>query len=660
MKDCKRFIGCVLIALLALLGPTAPDASAQNIKVPEKATPIMDVDEVRVGMKGYGMTVFHGTVIEPFSVEVLSIEPNKRPKYSVIWVRSKDDRMVESGPVKGMSGSPIYLWDEGEEQVLGKGGRLIGAFAFGYPETLRCIIGVQPIAYMRETTSRVSEDPLARLKPGGGSVSSTALIRTLDQVESITPTDRSAAMARLRIDQLRGWLSHVNGDDPAQADARRDVPYARTPGSDTRALPMMMPITMGSPEAVGLFAPLYESLGLIPVAGPSGAVGGEPPHDVDVDSTMLEPGSVIAIPLAYGDMDLGATGTVTDVLPTGEVLALGHQMSGEGDMALPMATGYVHFVVPRRGISFKSAGTLVPQGTIVRDEMAGTVGVAGKGYDTAPVDVTVRVPGHDARDYHYEVATHPAYGPRSTSNVVFLSIMALHAPPIENTFHLKADLAFTGGRTFKIDSLIAGGSARNVVPEMVPVISAMTENPFENQILESAVVDITFTEGIRLASVVSAQLDHAEVEPGDVVSIDVELNHYAGEIEHRRIMFKVPEQLDDGEYPLTISGAVEHASIVMMANPGRMIANDMDDLAELLQESLDYRMDAVYATLQLPDAGLAMGRNEMPKLPSSRSAILQSPTRPQAVRYTPLVKQVYETDAVVHGEVAFILRVKKR
>ncbi len=619
----------------------------------------MDLEDVRVGMKGYGLTVFHGTVIEPFNIEVISIEPNKRPNYAVIWVRSNDDRMVESGPVKGMSGSPIYLWEEGEERIPGKGGKLIGAFAFGFAESLQCLIGVQPIDYMRETASRVSKEPDTWSGPKRGKVSSIALSRTLDQVEAMTPNDQSTAMARLRISHIRRWLKHVTGTTGGLMSDAPDGPYIVGSDLNKRMLPMMIPITMGSSEAVEVFAPLYEPFGLMPVAGPSGAIGGEPPHDVDVQNTMLEPGSVMAIALAFGDLDLGATGTVTDILPTGEVLALGHQMSGEGEMALPMATGYVHFVVPSRSISFKKSGTLIPQGTIVRDENAGTVGIAEKRYHTAPVDVTVHIPGHEAMDYHYQVATHPAYGPRSTANVIFMSIMALHAPPIENTFRLKADLSFTGGRHFNVDTVVAGGTARNVVPELMPLLSTMTENPFENLELVKAVVDVEFTEGIRLADIVGAQLDHVEVKPGETVAIDLQLKHYAGPLENRRITFKIPEYLDEGEYPLTISGVEKHAEIVMASNPDRMIARSMDELVELLQESLDYRTDAVYATLQLPDAGLALGRNELPRLPSSRSVILQSPTRPLAVPYTPLVKQVYDAEAVIQGKVVFKLNIHK-
>ena len=80
-------------------------------------TPIMPLDQVRVGMRGYGMTVFHGDRIEPFACHVVSVISDSSANRATIWVECTDPRMQKSGPVQGMSGSPIYLWEDGEGQI---------------------------------------------------------------------------------------------------------------------------------------------------------------------------------------------------------------------------------------------------------------------------------------------------------------------------------------------------------------------------------------------------------------------------------------------------------------------------------------------------------------------------------------------------------------
>ena len=187
----------VLTVMAALLSAMAPAAWAAP---PKEAQPIFKVDEVEVGMKGYGMTVFHGTEIEPFAVEVVTINANETPNRAVIWARCTDERMINTGPVQGMSGSPVYLWAEGEEQVLGKGGKLIGAFAFGYANTNECVIGIQPIEYMREVGERATMDdrPSLSLKaaPGAGLSLMTRLHETSKTME--VPELTRARLAAVR------------------------------------------------------------------------------------------------------------------------------------------------------------------------------------------------------------------------------------------------------------------------------------------------------------------------------------------------------------------------------------------------------------------------------------------------------------------------------
>ena len=65
-----------------------------------------------------------------------------------------------------------------------------------------------------------------------------------------------------------------------------------------------------------------------------------------------------SLPFAFGDLTVAGHGTVTDVLPDGRVLGFGHSMDGTGPTSLPMATGYVNFMVPRDQLSFRVAGPL--------------------------------------------------------------------------------------------------------------------------------------------------------------------------------------------------------------------------------------------------------------------------------------------------------------
>jgi len=135
----------------------------------------MHVSEVRPGMKGYGLSVFSGTKIERFDVEVISILKNFNPKTDVILIKFQGDNLEHNLAIAGMSGSPIYLYDD-----TGKA-RMIGAFAYGWQLQKDPIAGVQPIEYMLKLpeslgvpASQPSEDngtmqalPLRQGEPSG-------------------------------------------------------------------------------------------------------------------------------------------------------------------------------------------------------------------------------------------------------------------------------------------------------------------------------------------------------------------------------------------------------------------------------------------------------------------------------------------------------------
>ena len=84
--------------------------------------PVMPLSQIKAGMKGYGKTVFSGSTVKQFPIEVLGVVSKKdRPSKLVLIRASGPDIDKAGGLATGMSGTPIYV-----------DGKLIGAFAFGW------------------------------------------------------------------------------------------------------------------------------------------------------------------------------------------------------------------------------------------------------------------------------------------------------------------------------------------------------------------------------------------------------------------------------------------------------------------------------------------------------------------------------------------------
>ncbi|MDQ3031417.1 MAG: hypothetical protein M3Y87_03300, partial [Myxococcota bacterium] len=122
------------LACVAIVGSEARVAVGQ---VRDGDPAIMEVSEVRAGMRGYGLTVFRGTQPERFDVEVIDVLHQFRPDQDLILVRTTHPILEDAPTVGGMSGSPIYLED-----------RLVGAYAYGWPYGRHPIAGVTPIRNM--------------------------------------------------------------------------------------------------------------------------------------------------------------------------------------------------------------------------------------------------------------------------------------------------------------------------------------------------------------------------------------------------------------------------------------------------------------------------------------------------------------------------------
>src|SRR6266511_3690 len=177
--------------VLMLLAPLAGVAVATSSLLSGAATH-MAVSEIRPGMIGVGRTVFDGTHVEEFKVNVIGVLENVIGTHrSLILAKLEGGPLANTGVIAGMSGSPVYV-----------DGRLIGAVSYALGSfSKEPIAGITPIEEMVDATSAPAvrpataravgapmmrwpptqedyvaalRDAFARLNPFGGPLSSSA------------------------------------------------------------------------------------------------------------------------------------------------------------------------------------------------------------------------------------------------------------------------------------------------------------------------------------------------------------------------------------------------------------------------------------------------------------------------------------------------------
>jgi len=161
------------------------------------APPIFPLKDVRAGQHGVGRTVFSGSRVEEFQVEILGVLENIGPKQSIILARLSGGPLAQTGVMQGMSGSPVYI-----------DGKLAGAVALGFELAKEPICGIRPI----EEMLRVEPEPKQRrasVSPGGQFLSGDTRL-----TEIATPVSFSGFTAAT-LEQFAPQLRQL-GLDPRQ------------------------------------------------------------------------------------------------------------------------------------------------------------------------------------------------------------------------------------------------------------------------------------------------------------------------------------------------------------------------------------------------------------------------------------------------------------
>lgn len=628
MRCSLLIIGSLCLLLPALsMGRTPPERGYFD---PDRH---MRVADVREGMKGYGLSVFSGTEIERFDVEVISVLRSFNVKGDVILIRCAGQNLEHTGPVAGMSGSPIYLYDDKGDA------KMVGAFAYGWPLVKDPIAGVQPIEYMLDIRAPVQ----------AGAAHATAQHPTAGEMA----TTIGPRQWTLPSNYWNGWASQPRAHPLLRGlGAASDQPHD---ASAMRLEPLATPLmTSGLPPHVEqLFRPILASAGFVALqAGGSGDGG-------DGRAIDIEPGSVLAIPLLTGDMDLTAIGTATEVIGD-RVFGFGHPFNAGGPVELPMGNGRVHTIIPSLMTSFKLGAMADMRGTLTHDETFGVSGVMGDAPPMIPIELRVIYPemGED-RLYRFEAASHPQFTPLLSSIALMSAVTGLRELPPHHTIDYDLVIEFENDRTIRM---------KNTVPDSfsgafffhvgMPMMEA-ANNPFEQVMVRSLRGEVRIDLQSRQAEILSVILPRTRYHPGETVQAFVLHRPFRGAETILPVEMQLPRELPDGEYHLSVNDWRSYLNEEQMSKPFRFVAEDVDEVFDVISDVMGVQQEAIYIRLLREADGVAVGRTAMPHLPSSRRQIILSAGRSNTTPFVSSTVNIIPTDYVMSGSAQFAITIER-
>lgn len=605
------YVFAVLIGSLCFIEQSKA-AAPEGLEGTWDSTRYIGLDEIKPGMEAYCLTEYGIAGIEKFGMKVVDVVRNIEPGKNAIMVKGTDERFIDTGPVAGCSGSPVYI-----------DGRLAGALAFTWPFAKDPLYGATPIGEM--------------LMIGRGG--------RIDNHKA-----ESSAM-----DFTYDFSAPI---DLAEADRqlKKAVIRTRRGAGGINYLPCPI-LTAGVPFEVGeQLNEMLGPMGFMVVAGGgsgNGSLSGR-------SSTQLAPGASLAVPMVSGDISLSTYGTVTDVVGD-KVYGFGHALLGYGRVDLPIATAKVHTVVSTISSSFKLASLAETVGALSIDESAGIIGRIGATARTIPLTIRVdRFNDTQKRAYNCRLAYNRLLTPLYLRATLIGAAVQLGDFPPDHTLEYKAAIGLEGNRSVKFENVSTGMGLNELIIDSISSVGLLMNNPYEKVGIESLDFEIRIMPENIISHIWSAQLSDSKVKAGHNVEVEVVLESVlAGKKKYMHTV-EIPEDLPPGKYELTVSGSRDYERFLVKAAPYRFIAQNLPQLIDALNEALKIDRDSLYFILTLPPGGVMVEKAELPDLPATRALVMRDAKRTlRVLPYSHWIERRFDIGSVIIDKKVFRITVEK-
>jgi hypothetical protein len=593
----------VLAIFLALV--LCPSLKAQKLTAPVTNGPaLFPLEDIRPGMKGTAKTVFSGTQPEDFGVEILGVLPGfPGPRQSSIIARLSGANAERTGVFGGMSGSPVFI-----------DGKLVGAIAFSFPFSKEPIAGITPIKQMIDLFNKGSENQ----------------------------TDKPKEPRAVSFSQLAATDWKPNLPKPAVSSVSLFAPVAANspllPLLGQQMTPIATPLVFSgiSQEALAMFSPQLIASGLLPVSG-AGGTAPITPLAAHNDKTFPY-GSSISVQLVRGDYSLAAAGTVT-MRDGDRIYAFGHPFLSLGSSDMPMSECSVVTVIPNVNNSFKLAVPGQMVGSISQDRASGIFGLLGQSPKMIPVKINLHTSRERTETYSYEIANDSFLTPLLLNITVFNTITSSERALGDSTISLKGEIKVKGQDTIQIDRRFsANNSAIMAAGSVAAPVGSLMASGFDDVQLDDITLDISSSDSKYAGTLERIALDRTEVRRGEKIEVQAYVRTESGRQFVQRIPVQIPEDAAPGQLLVFVGdgGALQEGS------PAKsFVPRDLGQLVRAINTVK--KSDRLYVKLFRITNGAVIGTNELPSLPPSVVATLNSERT--AGGYTPTVlSPVYEME----------------
>jgi hypothetical protein len=278
-------------------------------------------------------------------------------------------------------------------------------------------------------------------------------------------------------------------------------------------------------------------------------------------------------------------------------------------------------------------------GTISQDRASGIFGMLRQAPKMIPVKVNVHTSRDRKETYSYEIANDSFLTPLLLNITLFNTITSTERALGESTISLKGQIKVKGQEPIQIDRRFsASNSAILAAGSIAAPVGSLLASGFDDVQLDGITLDISSTETKYAATLERVAIDRTEVRRGEKIEVQAYVRTESGKQFVQTIPIQIPDDVTEGQLLVFVGdgNALQEGSAAKAFVP--------QDLGQLVRAiNTMKKSDRLYVKLFRITPGAVIGTNELPSLPPSVVATLNSDRTSGG--YTPTVlSPIYEKE----------------
>jgi hypothetical protein len=428
-------------------------------------------------------------------------------------------------------------------------------------------------------------------------------------------------------DSLRQAFSWARPFADSPADVSVIGTNAVNAGIATLLRPISTPINFSGfdTRTIDPLVSAFRDLGFLPVMAGAAQLGSQSSTasaTSGASAAPLRPGDPIGVALMNGDLEVGATGTVTEV-DGNRVYAFGHPFYGLGPTQFPMTRAHVITVLPSLSSSMKIASTGDVIGIVQQDRATTIAGTLGPGPAMIPISLTLNSERGTRKKFSIGIVNDQLFTPLLAYVAILNTLTSYERQNGVGTYTLKGAARVKNHSDVAFEDLFTGDQPSTyAAASVVAPLNVLLRNAFEAVQFEGLNLEIEASETPRSATLERVWIDGTKAKPGTAVDLRILMRTYRGEEVTQSLPVQIPANARGSVSIMVADGArlSQFEARELQVQP--MQTTGVPQMIRVLNSAR--KNNRLYVRLVTRDGGAVVTGEPLAALPSSVLAVMDS------------------------------------